>query len=1012
MMCYGFKYLTLVIPSQKCLRDRMKTLNAKRVAAIAAGAALLGVGLAFAGPVTFQNVPIISNAGQPVVQIVIGSTAKPADGVSAANIAAAIGNLAYTSVPVTATVNATQAQSVLHVSVSSSTGTGLSNPQVWLNESASAAPNGAFAFQALIGSVLNRAVVLGAPASTKTLQGTGQYSYPESNSLTSSPMASPYYSISFIPFQTVTSSINGGGLSFTSGFRSTTYDNILQVSNANLASLLANSGAYGENEYLWLTGFPVFDQGTTSSPVNQFALASAGGAYQVTFNKPIPILTGSGGVNQPSITLLGKTWTILNYTAATASLPNTLGSTGGVLDSSHITFGGKITLAASLVPLTTVYVGHNLTSGPFTVQLTDLGQPNSNGVVPASLAVYYNGQLTNTSSTFPASTLKFNVTGNLLYVKVNSTFAGLYQYQKWAKMQLFSNVQPMSNGGAWNATTNPGWDVLLGWTNSTSGTKINALQTIIAYNLTPVSALMAGQSFSFIGNPSMYKMTLAGDTLGNNFDAVSSTVSSSSNLNYQNTPGTPTGGGVGNINNITEPGQLLTLTSQIPNAFSYAGQVTGTVKYDLTPYQLSMNGNSMGLGGGTGSQAYVFANAIAPYNGLINSNNQLTITVYGYPTNSATSQVSNSFTLTAINSQPSTGYAYNAPVASLYNVTKITLSEAVPGLTVVVGNVIGANALATMTTLTPQILYTPSTSSSLYTYATTSGTTAVLYNQQNGQAPTNVVLNALTATASPSIGSTYATFTVNVVENPVPGQTTPTDYLAFELKNSTTGGVAAAGTLYQMNYSATGTQNNVTYAPTTGSTLNVRQNFRTEKGSKVTSISPTTVVLSLAKAVDQLTIDVGPIASNTTTTSYKTYGPFGLGQPTNLANVSIGNVTAGVILGTGSTYTITGINNITAKPSVSMATQPVLLNNLATTPLVVLDSQASAGSNLILIGSGYVNTLSAQLQSAYNVSMTTTTQITQAYGTNRILVAGYYAAQTTAAANAFIQQLYANAAGS
>ena len=87
----------------------MKTLNAKRIAAVVAGAALLGVGLAFAGPITFQNVPIISNSGQPVVQVVIGSNAKPWDGVTAANIAAAIGNLAYTSVPVTATVNGTQA---------------------------------------------------------------------------------------------------------------------------------------------------------------------------------------------------------------------------------------------------------------------------------------------------------------------------------------------------------------------------------------------------------------------------------------------------------------------------------------------------------------------------------------------------------------------------------------------------------------------------------------------------------------------------------------------------------------------------------------------------------------------------------------------------------------------------------------------------------------------------------------------------------------------------------------
>src|SRR5271157_1476621 len=124
-MAHGFKYLAFIKAfTLKC--DRMKSLNAKRIAAVVAGAALLGVGLAFAGPITFQNVPIISNSGQPVVQVVIGSQAKPADGVTAANIAAAIGNLAYTSVPVTATVNATQANHVLGVSVSSA-GSSLSN---------------------------------------------------------------------------------------------------------------------------------------------------------------------------------------------------------------------------------------------------------------------------------------------------------------------------------------------------------------------------------------------------------------------------------------------------------------------------------------------------------------------------------------------------------------------------------------------------------------------------------------------------------------------------------------------------------------------------------------------------------------------------------------------------------------------------------------------------------------------------------------------------------------------
>ena len=133
-----------------------------------------GIGLAFSGGVTFSSVPIINNAGQPVVQIVIGSGAKPSDGVAAANIAAAIGNLAHTSQNITATVNATQAAKVLSAQIVGSSGYTLSNQQVWLKESASAtAPSGSYGSTALIGSVLNRGIQLNSPSSTKSLDNSG-----------------------------------------------------------------------------------------------------------------------------------------------------------------------------------------------------------------------------------------------------------------------------------------------------------------------------------------------------------------------------------------------------------------------------------------------------------------------------------------------------------------------------------------------------------------------------------------------------------------------------------------------------------------------------------------------------------------------------------------------------------------------------------------------------------------------------------------------------------------------
>jgi S-layer protein (TIGR01564 family) len=144
-----------------------------------------------------------------------------------------------------------------------------------------------------------------------------------------------------------------------------------------------------------------------------------------------------------------------------------------------------------------------------------------------------------------------------------------------------------------------------------------------------------------------------------------------------------------------------------------------------------------------------------------------------------------------------------------------------------------------------------------------------------------------------------------------------------------------------------------------------------------------------------------------------TIGPFSIGQAiTGIPNLTVANIEAKISV-SNSSYTIAGINNITATPSVSQATTPVLLKNLSTTPIAVLDSNANPGSTLILVGSGYVNSLSKQLQSSYNISITpTSAPIVEAYGTNRILVAGYTAAQTTQAANTFISDLYAAAASS
>ncbi|MCL4379208.1 MAG: S-layer protein [Candidatus Marsarchaeota archaeon] len=974
----------------------MKSINAKRIAAVAAGAALLGVGLAFAGPVAFQNVQIIGSSGQPLVQIVVGSKAAITDGIAAANIAAAIGNLAYTTVGVTATVNASNAQKVLHVTVTNPGAVTLTNQQVWLNQTGTAYAKGSYSFTTLIGSVLNRAVQIGSPSNTKTLQSNSNYAYQATNSITVSPAPSPYWAYGAVPVTTVSKS-SGGGISFSS-FRSSGYDNILQVTNTQLPALLSNSGSYGETESIWLTAFPVYNQ---ASGTASFQAQSVGGAYQVVFNKPIAVTTGGQGtgpsfVNNAGFSFLGQNWTIIGYTLPGQTSANNTNPSGVTqAGSTNFVAGGQLEVASSLSPLKTVYVGQNLTAGPYTVQLTDIGQPNSNGISPAAINLYKNGALTNVTSIMPPSTASFNISGVKVYVKVNQTFAGLYAYQKYAKIQIYSNVFKLTNGNQYNKTYNQGWNVNLLWTNtsSSSGNAIS-LYSIVAYNVSPTS-LLPGQSFSIMQNPAAWNFEFIGDNLGNNYDPLTFKTSATTSQKFQNGVPQVNAGVNHNINNITEPAQYLTVTSGISNAFSYSGQVSSSVQYDLTPYLLVTNSIAQ--------PANVVTVALSDPAGFISSNNQLTVTVKGSDgntpeTNSSVFSVAGTLDMNTI----------------FTNVTAIQLSGAYPGISVSVNSINGngANVLANLTTQSPAVTYQLSGKN----YLSLASASNVVYNQQNGQPLATFTIGGPTVPASARTSATQY-FTYNVIEYPVPGNTAATDQLSFAIFNSTAG--PSSNPLFNLNASvgvgaaSPGTRNNMTYTPTVGSTgqVNAPLGFRTERGSSVASMSATSVTINYAKAVDNLVFAVSPSTSTPSVSTQRQYGPFAIGQAVNIpgvTNVTVSKVTATATLGANAGYTVTGYQNLTATPSVSSALVPVLLKNLTTTPLVVLDSQANPSSSLILIGSGYVNSLSQQLQASQNITVTPTTQIVQAYG-NKILVAGYTAAQTTAAANQFISDLYAAA---
>ena len=984
----------------------MKSLNAKKIAAIAA---TLLTGLAYAGQVSFQNVVIVNGQGTPSVQIVVGSHAQPSDGVVAANIAAVIGNLAFTSTPVTATVSNKNAVSCV---VTTPTCT-LTDQQVYFNEQGVSTPAGSYGFTALIGSVLNRAVKLSSPQYTKGLQsGSGtQYAYPETTSLQSSPAASPYTTAGFVPISTsVTANNNGGGVSFTQ-FTQNKEDNILRVSSANLPSLLSNAGSNGESEYLWVTGFPVYDQ---ASGVKNFQLLDAAGAYQVLFNKPVPARTSSNTINNAAFNLLGQNWTIINY-----ELPGTSGLTANVaaateVSSTNTTAGGALELASSLSPMQTVYVGQNLTThvngANYSVELQDLGQPTSAGLSDAAVAVFKNGVQVNESSVAPGSIERFNVTGTKLFLKVNQTFAGLYAYQKWAKMQLYSNVYNVTSGKAFNQTNDPGWYTTLLWTNSSSSHgPADGLQSIILYNTTPTN-LSPGQSLSFIQDPSAYKLTFVGQTLGpSSFDPLTLATSTSSSWTYQNLNASTAKAGL-DITNVTEPAQLLTVTSSIPNAFSYAGQVNNTVTYDLTPYQLNEVNNETGvnsLAQNANALVTVSVPNTVPGN-FVNNNNPLLVTVSGFTSKTASSPTSVTVTFNSLSGNT----AENQTGVFLYNVTGIKPDRALPGLTVEVSaNTL--NRLATLVPLGPAVIYP--LPGHTYSGLSVSAAGNVVYNQQNGQPTSDFVLSALpdTGTASPPVVGTsqaHVFFTYNVAEVAVPGNTAATDSLSVALVNATSG--VDATPLFNLNYSGSQyTHNNVTYTAVGGASFNAQQGFTTEKGSVVESISPDSVQFNLAKAIDTLQFVVGVSTNTTSVTSTHQVGPVGVGQTVpGFPNLTVSKVNATCSFPSGSaSCTVTGLDNLTAVATPNTTYTRVPLNT-ATTPLVVLDTNASSSQAQVVVGSWYVNSVAQQIL-ASNPQLNTTISATssnpvvvQAFG-DKILVAGYTAQQTVQAGNTFIQDL-------
>ena len=714
-----------------------------------------------------------------------------------------------------------------------------------------------YIFSGLIGSVLNQGIQLNSPQSTKSIQYNNLYGFPDSTST----LSSPYSAIGYVPLSTAVTPSNGGGVSFSS-FTSLnagnanilTFDNLFQISAPQLSGLKYGYGPHGEYEYLWLTGFPVYDQ---QSSVNSFELMDAGGAYEANFTQPIlnrSTASGSGQINVP-IYLLGQNYTLVNGTGTTSRY--SLGN------GSQTVPGGQIYVAPS-TGMRTVYVNQNLSWGPWTVQVQDLAQVGNATNAPAAVAVYYSGQETNESSIEVGQTAKFNVSGHLLFINVNSSFSGVYAYQKWATIQVYTNPMKLQNGRAFNQSQNPGWYATLLWTNTTPGsTKANMLDGIIVYNSTPTS-LMPNQSLQFIGGKSPYTsssaywVTFLGDT-HDNYDPLTLQSSANYGVNYANTGTRYNLPGVPYISNITEPAQELTVTSQIPNAFSYAGQTGSSVTYDLTPYVLNEYA-TLPMARGSNSVVtlrYVDPTATSGRTAWISNSTPISVTIVGY------AQTTNTYTTQSVTF---TGNASNSggivtDTANLYtplrNVTAIQIqgNRALPIFGLSSLNIsVSTNSIVLASlngTSIQTFLYSIAGQNYLAVANAVNAQGGAYYNQQTGQPSVPFYL-------SHGDGVHTLPFVFVINEYPVPSVT-------GSLMDSFSIGLSAkpGQSSYLLNQSITGVPYNVSYTSsqtyfgnTSSQLVNAGIGFRSEKGSRVASIAPNQDVFDMATGVDQLQFEV------------------------------------------------------------------------------------------------------------------------------------------------------------
>ncbi|VVB74106.1 Uncharacterised protein [uncultured archaeon] len=954
----------------------MKSINAKKIAAVTAGAVLIGASLLAAAPIMYGNTEVVNAQGKPVVKVVVGANAHASDGVAAANIAAVIGSMAYKSQTVSAQLTGSP---TCNVSAGGSAGAcSVSDKKVTLEITTpgTAVAAGAYGFR------------------------TFGYGFIDDNTTTEDNQlgdgnAKKITGDNFVSFQDAKSSVSAVSGSFTTkqemyvkaSQAATYFDDVkkYKIVPSNLYYVI-------KFEHDTFGGIPACSLSSVYSATVAMTMANC-----------TPSDTYRMDRQRLKIKYLGEDWIIseMNPDAATTS----------------------IKLAKESTPASIVYAGQNVSAGAYTVKLADLTIPYGAVDSQAVLQIFdANKQLVKEDTVTTSASKEITLpNGDKITIRVFKTAPGLTT-AKWAEMSVFSQELELTNGQTVDSDANKNWTVNLGWKNHSS-TALNKF-TLANITLTRQSLdyVAEGDSVNAIESPALFQLNFAGSTLtdaqrdtlkidytriSSFYDNESSTSSISDQLrDYVCFTSAKKAFQFSNAPVSSDDRYKVCVGLGNDSALLYDKPDKGYVRWvpqgTLTNTTFNLGVTNVTGGAGGNYSALVFDG-----------------TTWQNSTQSAAASAVDQLNLTQVYKSadrwgsPLNNVTYNFRLGPYENASSLYLvgSSNATNVTSLAGYyaIVNGNNIA----IVNGSAYMPAT----LPYPFDVANVTLGYNIQDNTAEnSNITLTDATVFASGVVGNE----TITISEFLNKGGVTSTSGLA--VKYGTFSFVADPSSQKFIASTTDTSESKLTVgylSPSGGASTGTREvGFMSQRGSKIDARSSSTVTLKMAKKLGELQFYLkssGTNISGGTSTSTMAEGQQVTVQDSTVKVKEISQTVGACSVSGGSSGctadkgAMKAVLDVAGAPSSAEFSMPYQFS--ATERLVVLDSEAPTAESLILVGGQLVNTVTARTISGTDVKIDKPgVKVVKAVSDQRIVVAGYNAEDTTAAASQFISELLAKVA--